>query len=450
MIPALARFVAALRDGGLTVSPSEIVDAGRALDLVGLTRREEVRAALRATLAKDRPAAEAFDRIFDLYFKAPARSGARRGDRRSGGAGERPRGVAGTGGGPSRAPSKPRDPEGESPRPRRRARLAPDLDSRREEETLARRSARALAAGRAPGERPGRRPRTIVRNRLPRDGDRDPSHADLSRRMTAADERAIADEVPRLIQALKLQAGRRLARARTGRPWLRQVLRENVSRGGVPFVIPYRAPRPRKTRVVLLVDVSFSVARAAALFLKMAGAFVALGRRARVFAFVDRPVEATAAIARWIAPRRSRDAEPTRSAPRAGRGAPRPGAGVVVRGVAFADVLDGIPGLNLQAPSDYGRAFHALLTARGRPRGRDTILVVLGDGRTNRFEPLPWALEDLSRGCRLVLWLVPEPAVRWGTADSALPAYLASVDLAMEATDLTGLARGLSLLLRRL
>ena len=39
-----------------------------------------------------------------------------------------------------------------------------------------------------------------------------------------------------------------------------------------------------------------------------------------------------------------------------------------------------------------------------------------------------------------MLWLVPEPRSRWGTADSALPAYLESVDLVVEATDLDGLA----------
>jgi uncharacterized protein with von Willebrand factor type A (vWA) domain len=433
MIGALARFVALLRDGGLTVSPAEIVDAGRALDLVGLTRREVVRAALRATLAKDRSAAETFDRLFDLYFTAPKRPGRGAGEARPGAAGERPRGGAGER--TVTAAAKPRERETEPSRSRR-PRLAPsDGERRSEEERLVRR---------------GRRPRTIVRQRRPREGDRDPCHADLSRRMTTEEERAIASEVPRMIQALRLQAGRRLTRARTGRPWLRRVLRENLSRGGVPFVIPFRARRPRKTRVVLLVDVSFSVARAAGLFLWMAGAFVALGRRARVFVFVDRPVDATAAIARWISGRSAETtAQAGRPAPRI-RSAPRAGAGVVANGVAFADVLDGIPGLNLEAPSDYGRAFHALLTARRRPRGRDTVLVVLGDGRTNRFEPLGWALDELARGCRLVLWLVPEPAVRWGTADSALPAYLHSVDLAVEATDLLGLTRGLSLLLRRL
>jgi uncharacterized protein with von Willebrand factor type A (vWA) domain len=118
--------------------------------------------------------------------------------------------------------------------------------------------------------------------------------------------------------------------------------------------------------------------------------------------------------------------------------------------VSFADVLSGIEGLNLDAPSDYGRALHALAHA-GRPvRGRDTLLVVLGDARANRFEPLPWAFEDLARGLGGVVWLVPEPASRWGTGDSALPAYLPSIDVLVEATDLEGLARGVAEMRKRI
>jgi uncharacterized protein with von Willebrand factor type A (vWA) domain len=128
----------------------------------------------------------------------------------------------------------------------------------------------------------------------------------------------------------------------------------------------------------------------------------------------------------------------------------RPGEGIRSHDVSFAEVLDGLSGLNLEAPSDYGTAFHALRTSRLAPRGRGTVLVILGDGRTNRFDPLAWALEDLARGCKAVLWLVPEPSSRWGLADSALPAYLASVDLVVEATDLVGLARGLGELVKRL
>lgn len=410
MIGALVRFVDALRAERVSVSPAEILDAGRALDLVDVARRAEVKAALKATLAKDKPAGEAFDRLFDTFFSVPrgVASGERKG--RTAGFAERPR-------------------EGDSERGRSK-KPKPDLDD-------------LIARSKRHGERRTGRLRRAKLRTVPRE-ETDPARKELARRMTTEEERTIAREVPRMIDALKLGPARRTVRAPSGRPWLRRVMRENVAHGGVPFVIPLRTPRRKRNRVVLLVDVSFSVARASGLFLLMAGAFLELGRRARVLAFVDRPVDATEAIRRWIG---SRTVSP--GASRKGRG-PRPGEGIVSRGASFADVVHGLTGLNLDAPSDYGTAFHALRTSRMRPRGRDTVLVVLGDGRTNRFDPLPWALDELARGCRAVLWLVPEPRSRWGTADSKLPAYLPSVDLVVETADLAGLARGLAELVRRL
>jgi len=425
MIEALARFIDALRAEDLSVSPAEIVDAGRALDLVGLERRADVRRALSATLAKDHQAALVFDRIFDRFFAPPVFPARGTGEGRVAAAGERPRPGDGERPAPSRA--KPKD--------------------------------RVKAQGNASftPKRPGAELKEILKHgRLRRaklrpsgEETRDPAHRDLARRMTTEEEREVAREIPRIVHALKLRVSRRLARARAGRPWLRQALRDNLKHGGVPFVIPYRAPKRKNTRVVLLVDVSFSVASASGLFLLMAAEFVELGRRARVLAFVDRPVDATAAVLSW-ARGSHRSLGAREAAPKSRRRGARPGDGILSQDVSFADILDGLKDLNLEAPSDYGTAFHALSVSRLRPRGRDTVLVVLGDGRTNRFDPLPFALEDLSRGCRAVLWLVPESRSRWGTADSALPHYLASVDLVVEATDLHGLSRGLGELLRRL
>jgi uncharacterized protein with von Willebrand factor type A (vWA) domain len=434
MIEALARFVDALRAEKVAVSPAEIVDAARALDLVGWERRADVRMALRATLAKDRRSAGSFDRLFDRFFATPLvpSKGDGVGQRASGGT--RPRPGDGDGDKPSRSKPKGHD-------SRRRQGVS---EAKREAPSISEILDRAGHGA----ERPHGRLRRAKLRRAPSDA-RDPKHRDLAKRMTTDDEREIAREIPRVVEALKLHVSRRLVRARSGRPWLRRALRDNLKHGGVPFVIPYRAPKRKSSRVVLLVDVSFSVARAAGFFLLMAAEFVELGRRARVLAFVDRPVDATAAVSRWTRGSQ-RDDRALDAARPARRQDGRPGEGIRVRDVSFADVLSGLRELNLEAPSDYGRAFHALRASRLRPRGRDTVLVVLGDGRTNRFDALPWALADLARGCRAMLWLVPEPRSRWGTADSALPAYLASVDLVVEATDLDGLAKGLGELVRRL
>jgi hypothetical protein len=118
--------------------------------------------------------------------------------------------------------------------------------------------------------------------------------------------------------------------------------------------------------------------------------------------------------------------------------------------VSFAAVLRSLAALNLDAPSDYGRALHTLLRDGIGRGGRDTVLLILGDGRTNRFDPLPWALEEIGRRCRAVIWLVPEPASRWNTADSRVAAYAPHVDVLVEAHDLEGLAGGMAELLRSL
>lgn len=422
MLPALARFVALLREAGVRASPGEVLDAARAVEAVGIEDRARVRAALAAALVKTRARRAAFDRAFDAFFVAavPGREGKR----------EKP----GPGAGGARPTARGRAEESRDARPSTRPERARDqareaavrsvLQAAREHER--RKAGRLRQAG---GKHRQRRGTATEARRV-----------DLTRPMASEEERVLAREIPRLVEEIRRKPSRRLRRASRGRVFARGIFRENLSRGGVPFVLPLRRQRPRRPRVVLLVDVSWSAARATAYFLWMASAFLRLGRRARVLLFVDRPVDATAAVARWAS--KSTTRMPSR--------ARQPGSGIAPRGQSFADLLSGLPGLDPNAPSDYGRALHALLSGPLRPRGRDTVLVVLGDARTNRYAPLPFALEELRRACAAVLWLVPEPESRWGTADSALPEYLPHVDVVVPATDLDGLAEGLRAVLRRL
>jgi uncharacterized protein with von Willebrand factor type A (vWA) domain len=272
-----------------------------------------------------------------------------------------------------------------------------------------------------------------------------PLRRELGRRLSPEDEHEIAAQVPRLIERIRLRTGRRLRRASRGRVYLRRVFRDSLRHGGVPCVLPFRRLRPRRSRVVLLIDVSWSTARAAGLFLSIAGEFLRRARDTRVLLFVDRAVDATREIEEWLA----RSPAPGGRAHRA-RSARRPGAGIVRGDVSFARLIGSIRGLNLDAPSDYGRTFHALSRSKLRPGGTTTALLVLGDGRTNRFNPQDWAFEEIASRCGAVVWLVPEPVERWDTGDSALGSYLTHVDVAVEARDLRGLARGVSELLRRL
>jgi hypothetical protein len=446
MIPAVARFVEALRAEGVPASPAEILDAARAIDATGLEDRARFRIALAATLAKGRAHREKFDRLFDRFFATPPREGSGRGEK-PGGGGALGAGRTGEGG----RSKKPRPVEEPKPGAKRKAESkARGRDASGEDRRE--RLHRAIERLREGDSRREGRLRRVRAEREPRPESpgaaaKDPSRWDLTRPMSTDEERRLAREVPRLVQEIRLGAGRRLARAKRGRLWTRRLFRENLSRGGVPFVLPFRRARPRRPRVVLLVDVSHSTARAAGYFLAMATEFVKAGRQARVLAFVDRPVDATRAVARWA---RGRPAAQGAVALKTALRGRRRGEGIESGGRSFADLIESLPGLNLGALSDYGRTLHALLKSHLRPSGRDTVLVVLGDARTNRFDPLPWAMDEIARRCRAVLWLVPEPRSRWGTADSALADYLPYADAVVEARDLAGLARGVAELVRRL
>lgn len=449
MVPAIARFADALRREGVSLSPAELIDAARAVESVGLETRARFRIALAATMAKDPRARAVFDRVFDAYFTPPPRAVRAGGERGRGGDAGDPRRGAGSGRSGLGSPHRRRETADDSRRSSAEAvRTVARFGSRSEAGRSSVRRALEMMRARGPGTTTGRP--SAAGGVVPRVAERaggsraDPLRRDLSGSLTEADERALARLVPKLIDALRLREGRRMRASRRGRLWPRRLFRRSLASGGVPFVLPMRRPRPRPTRVVLLVDVSWSVARAAGYFLWMASSFLEPGRRARVVAFVDRPVDATDAIRRWSRAGRF-PRFPTGAATRRRR---RPSTGVVRAAGTFTEVLDSLPGLNLDAPSDYGRALHGLLRSHLRPTGRDTVLVVLGDARTNVFDPLSWTLDEIGKRTRAILWLVPEPASRWGTGDSALGAYLEHVDVVVEAADLDGLARGVARLLR--
>jgi len=411
VIAGLQRFLGELRREGICVSPAEWIEALQAAELVGLENRALFRTALSATLVKRATQRQAFDDAFERFFAAPRLHGREGRGRARDETGARP--GPGRGERPGLRPkTPPREPERKQA-PLGKPALEQALEAVRGGAVVRHGRLRRIVLAR-PGERRQQRsPGAIERTPL----------RDLTRKhATGPDDAALVRAVRREIERLRLGAARRTRRAPTGRPYLRRVFRDSLRTQGVPFTLPLLRRRTDTPRVVLLIDVSWSTARAAGLFLALAGEFLRFGRQTRALLFVDRTADVTPSVAAWLAAR-------TRA--------------------PFAALLGGVRGLNLAAPSDYGRAFHHLLRSAARPRGRRTVLVVLGDGRTNRFEPLEWAFAELARDCGAVVWLVPEAAALWGTGDSALERYLPHVDAAVEVRDLSGLARGVREILRR-
>jgi uncharacterized protein len=198
--------------------------------------------------------------------------------------------------------------------------------------------------------------------------------------------------------ATRLSARRRLGRS--GRLDMRRTVRASLGTGGVPLVTHHRPRRPHKPELVVLCDVSGSVASFAHFTLLLTWALHEQFTKVRVFAFIDSLDEVT----------------------------------------RFFEGADDLPAaldrMSRQARlvwfdghSDYGHALEVFAEQYADAITPRTSLLFLGDGRTNyRNLSLP-VLKRLVGLARHAYWLNPEPRAQWGSGDSAAPAYAEVVEM---------------------
>ncbi|MPQ97458.1 VWA domain-containing protein [Modestobacter sp. I12A-02628] len=442
-LPAhLDGFVRAVRATGIPVGISAAVDAAEVLTVVDLLEREQLRHALAAVLLTRAAQRPAYDVLFDLWWPLTDRPAV---------AAEPDAGVDGDGeadGAPGEAPDPAelarqlRDElldlllDGDEEALRRFARLAVDqlgqgqpsptgqsffayrvlralspdtlvaqllagLLGDAERGGLAEQVARQaikerLAAFRAAVE-------AEVRRRTAAERGRDKvaktavkplaDQVDFLRAQTAdlAElRRSVAPLARRL--ASRLAAKRRLGRE--GRLDFRTTVRASLATGGVPVVTHHRPRAVHKPELVVLCDISGSVAGFSHFTLMLTQALREHFTGVRAFAFVDSTDEVT----RFFSP-----------------------------GV---DVVDAIARIGREADvvsfdghSDYGNALEVFAERWPAAVGPKTSLLVLGDGRTNYRQPGLPALADLVRRSRSAYWLNPEPRRMWGSGDSAADRY---------------------------
>lgn len=208
--------------------------------------------------------------------------------------------------------------------------------------------------------------------------------------------RAVAPLARRL--AVRLSARRRLGRE--GRLDFRRTVRASLGTGGVPVVTHHRPRKVHKPELVVLCDVSGSVAGFSHFTLMLTQALREHFTGVRAFAFVDSTDEVT----RFF----------------------RPG----------ADVVDAVSRIGRQADvvsfdghSDYGNAFEVFTDRWPAAVGPKTSLLVLGDGRTNYRPPGLPVVAELVRRSRSAHWLNPEPRRLWGSGDSAADRYGEVIDM---------------------
>ncbi len=222
--------------------------------------------------------------------------------------------------------------------------------------------------------------------------------------------RQMRQAVRPLARKLASRVSQQRRRHQRGRPDMRRTIRRSLDSGGVPMDVTYRRRRPGKPDVVVLCDISGSVAEFAHFTLLLLHALQSELAGLRSFVFVDGVAEVTK---------------------------------VLQTAEAHLDprLLVTLPGVIAEdGHSDYEGAFRRFLDKQAAALRPGTTVIVAGDGRTNYRPAGVGTFREICQRVRRVYWFNPEPVDEWGTDDSALPLYRQTCTGVFEVRSLAQLA----------
>ena len=217
--------------------------------------------------------------------------------------------------------------------------------------------------------------------------------------------------IRKAIQPLTRKLAARLARKRKhkrrGPLDFRATVRQSLSYGGVPAEPRFRNPRPNKPELVVVADISGSVAAFARFTLHLVYARQNQFSKVRSFVFIDGLDEVTHMF---------QDEEDITNA--------------VHRVNTEADVVW------VDGHSDYGHAFGVFWENFGSEINSKSTVMFLGDARNNYHATNAWVIKETAKKARSVFWLNPEPKSYWDTGDSVITEYGTHTDGVFECRNL--------------
>lgn len=178
-------------------------------------------------------------------------------------------------------------------------------------------------------------------------------------------------------------------RPRRGHLDVRRTIRRNAAWGGVPFLTTWKRKHREKPRIIALCDVSGSVARVSDFFLLLIYSLHEVVSDVRSFAFSSHLIEVSDIL----------DSQDS--------------------GQAMKEIMSKVG----FGSSDYGKSladFEKLALKAVTPL---TTVIVLGDARTNNLNPRTDILRRISERAKRLVWLNPEGRMGWGWGDSEMPRY---------------------------
>lgn len=217
--------------------------------------------------------------------------------------------------------------------------------------------------------------------------------------------------IRKAIQPLTRKLAARLARKRKhkrrGPLDFRATVRQSLSYGGVPAEPRFRNPKPNKPELIVVADISGSVAAFARFTLHLVYALQNQFSKVRSFVFIDGIDEVT---------RMFQDEEDINNA--------------VHRVNTEADVVW------VDGHSDYGHAFGVFWEKFGHEISSKSTVMFLGDARNNYHATNAWVVKETAKKARSTFWLNPEPKSYWDTGDSVISEYSTHTDGVFECRNL--------------
>ncbi len=397
----LVAFAQDLREEGMAVGTSELIDAFSALKLVAWSSPAEFRETLATTIAKSPEDRRVFDLVFDRFFFRAAELQAVRMDI------SEPRAQVG-------------GDQADLDELRRQIAQALEGGSESDLRDLARLAIAAFGRGQGSGVlgvdvqriRRALGLRTEPQPELPPE---DPRHDGISREQLRRFEQALRQELERrqiesdqelppkraltdldralpggpvqdlaAVHRVVAQLRRRLAsqgrelrgHTRHAHVDVRATMRASLQTGGVPVELKYRPRRPRRPELFVLCDVSTSVTSASTFFLSVLHALHDAFRKQRSFVFIERISEVTDVL------NRERDF--------------RAAAAAIARDAGVADV---------SGYTDYGRVWSEFLEEIEDELHPRATVIVLGDARTNGRPPREDLFAAITAKAGRTFWL---------------------------------------------
>ncbi len=429
----LRRFLQVARGAGLRVSAAEGIDAARAVDVIGYGDRAALKDTLGLVLAKTPDEKALYHEAFELYFKHEALSG-----------NDVEEATPQPGDGDSLSRLLTEDD---------RAGLATAMEAAGRESgvenirfftqknlytrrILVRMGLHAvedevesLRAGETP---PGMARAALLEERLAslreavRDlvernmllyarGETEAYREELLKSARLSNiERRDMERMRVLVRQMAKKLATRYAKTRRrrlrGQLDVRRTLRKNMGWGGIPFVTVWKQKRIEKPRVMVLCDVSGSVAAMSQFLLMFLYALNEALSDIRSFAYSGSLIEVSDIL----------EKQPVEQ--------------------AIEKILEAIG----FGSSNYGNAFADFEEGWMKFVTNKTTLIILGDARGNNNDPRTEILARLSQRSKRIIWLNPEYPTMWGTGDSDMRRYAPFCNLLMECSTLRHLERAIS------